>query len=82
MTGFQVSQKFHAPGAVEQCKPMCCFRAALLWQVTYCMCSVLCSWKGGHAVNAGKDGASTVVAVRVEFLLGKNIAASLENESQ
>lgn len=31
----------------------------------------------GHAVDAGEAGAATLILVRVEFLLGEDVAAAL-----
>lgn len=41
------------------------------------MRSIVCAVEGGHAVDAGKDCGTTLVAVGVEFLLGQNVAACL-----
>jgi hypothetical protein len=42
--------------------------------------SILHAWEVHHAVEAGVAGAATLVAVRVEFLLGEDVAAGLGEE--
>ena len=46
------------------------------------MRAVFCSVEVHHAVDAGVGGAATLVAVRVELLLGEDITASLETPTQ
>ncbi len=48
----------------------------------YCMRAIASSLKGCHAVYARKDCASTLVAVRVEFLLGEDVATGLSEGGQ
>ena len=49
-------------------------------RITYCMRPIICPLKRRHAVNASKYCATALVAVRVKFLLGKDIATALQTE--
>lgn len=43
----------------------------------YRMRSIICTVEMHHAINAGERCSSTLVAMRIEFFLGQNIAAGL-----
>lgn len=45
------------------------------------MRSVIRAREVHHAINAGKRCASTLAPMRIEFLLGQNIATALETKA-
>lgn len=45
--------------------------------VAYRMRAVLCTGEVHHAIDAGKSGPAAAVSMRVEFLLGQDVAARL-----
>jgi hypothetical protein len=46
------------------------------------MGAVLCAREVYHAVDAGKGGTATAVSMRVELLLGQDVAAGLFNDAE
>lgn len=50
-------------------------------EATYRMRSVIRAREVHHAINAGKRCASTLAPMRIEFLLGQNIATALETKA-